>query len=65
MGFKLVLLLLCLTISCASTKKLEEKYSWKQIQYDWPSEEIKQEAIKSGAYIEENNLPLGVEVNNK
>lgn len=46
--------------------KLIEKFAWKQLTFDWPSGEAEQEAIKSGRYIPENNLPLGVEKwNNK
>lgn len=43
-------------------KKLEEKYFWKELDFAWPSNEVKQAAIKSGSYIESHNLPLGLEV---
>lgn len=43
-------------------KKLDEKYMWKELSFAWPSDEVKQEAIKSGRYIESHNLPLGLEV---
>ena len=43
-------------------KKLEEKYMWKELDFAWPSDEVKQEAIKSGRYVESHNLPLGLEV---
>jgi hypothetical protein len=49
-------------VACVSGKKLEEKFSWKELEFAWPSEEDKQEAIKSGKYIESNNLPLGLDV---
>lgn len=41
--------------------KLVEKYSWKQLVFDWPSNEAEQQAKTSGHYIPENNLPLGIE----
>lgn len=41
--------------------KLKEKFSWKQMEFDWPNPGAEQKAIKSGQYIVENNLPLGVE----
>ncbi|KAL9875269.1 protein yellow [Glossina fuscipes] len=41
--------------------KLKEKFSWKQMEFDWPNPEAEQKAIKSGQYVVENNLPLGVE----
>ncbi|BFF93252.1 protein yellow [Drosophila madeirensis] len=56
-------LLLCL-ISCwswSAMAKLEEKFSWKQLAFDWPSTKAEEAAKANGHYIEENNLPLGVE----
>lgn len=47
-------------VNCLSIK-LEEKFAWKEVTYDWPSTEVYEEALKSGQYIRENNLPLGIE----
>ena len=55
-------LLLVLLIAGATARKLEEKFSWKELEFSWPSEEAKQEAIRSGKYIESHNLPLGLDV---
>lgn len=49
-------------IGCASARKLEEKFSWKELDFAWPSEEAKQEALRSGKYIVNHNLPLGLDV---
>lgn len=49
-------------VASAAGKKLEEKFSWKELEFNWPSEEVKQEAIRSGKYVESNNLPLGLDV---
>lgn len=57
-----LLFVLILGAACAAAKKLEEKYSWKELEFAWPSEEVKQEAIRSGKYIESHNLPLGLDV---
>ena len=39
---------------------------WQELEFDWPTAEAKAEAIQSGAYKVENNLPLGLDVwNNK
>lgn len=54
-----LLVALCATIG--STLKLQEKFAWKEMQFDWPTPEAEQEAIKTGRYIPHNNLPLGVE----
>lgn len=58
---KLIFVLAVIACSAAG-RKLEEKFSWKELEFAWPSEEVKQEAIKSGKYIESNNLPLGLDV---
>lgn len=55
-------LLLVLLIAGASASKLTERFSWKEIAYEWPSEAVKQDAIKSGRYVESHNLPLGLDV---
>jgi hypothetical protein len=60
---KLILIVVLAALaSRGEAKKLEEKYSWKELDFAWPSEEVKQEALKSGRYIESHNLPLGLEV---
>lgn len=45
-----------------SGMKLEEKFVWEELEFDWPSEEAMQDAIDSGTYIPKNNLPLGLDV---
>ncbi|KAJ3647686.1 hypothetical protein Zmor_019550 [Zophobas morio] len=41
---------------------LEVAYQWKQLDFAYPSEEARREAIKSGEFTPANNLPLGLEV---
>ncbi|KAF5303152.1 hypothetical protein FQR65_LT08315 [Abscondita terminalis] len=40
--------------------QLQEIFTWKQVEFAWPSDNIKQEAIQNKDYIPENNLPLGL-----
>uniref|UniRef100_A0A1I8PA66 Protein yellow n=1 Tax=Stomoxys calcitrans TaxID=35570 RepID=A0A1I8PA66_STOCA len=56
-------LVLCIfgVVLVVAQAKLEEKFHWKQLAFDWPSKEVENEALKSGQYVVENNLPLGVE----
>ncbi|XP_053959654.1 protein yellow [Anastrepha ludens] len=55
-------ILLCAgTIFCSAVAKLEERFSWKQLEFEWPSEQAEKEAISTGHYVPENNLPLGLE----
>lgn len=64
MGFLIVCSYYILTtiIVVVQCTKLEQKYIWQELEYAWPSDAIKDDAIKSGAYKVENNLPLGLDV---
>lgn len=55
-------LVLLVWVAVASATKLQEKFSWKELSFSWPDEQTKQEAIKSGSYVESHNLPLGLDV---
>lgn len=52
---------LLLSFYLCNAAQLEEVFKWKQLEFAWPSEEVKENAIKSGDYIPENNLPLGLD----
>lgn len=41
--------------------KLEERYSWNQLDFVFPSQTMKDVALASGSYIPTNALPVGVE----
>ncbi|XP_055386524.1 L-dopachrome tautomerase yellow-f2 [Condylostylus longicornis] len=43
-------------------KKLEERFAWNVMEYDWPNSDVMEHYIKTGKYIKDNNLPLGLEV---
>lgn len=44
-----------------SASNLQEKFRWKQVDFEWESAEAKELALRSGAFVPENNLPLGIE----
>uniref|UniRef100_A0A336N022 CSON011032 protein n=1 Tax=Culicoides sonorensis TaxID=179676 RepID=A0A336N022_CULSO len=44
-----------------SLTNLKEKFKWHEIEFEWPSEDVKNTWNASKKYIPENNLPLGVE----
>lgn len=50
-----------LFFTCASAIKLDETYKWKELPFAWQSEDVKLQAVKSGKYIERNNLILGLD----
>lgn len=58
----LVLTFICTGCSLTDAIKLEQKYLWQELDYDWPSAAIKEEAIQSGRYKAEHNLPLGLDI---
>lgn len=57
----------CLILSVAlfglanGAYKLQERYSWTQMDFAFPSLQMKQQAIAAGDYIPTNALPVGVE----
>lgn len=63
---KFTLLLITGTLLAASSyaknTKMEEVFHWKQIDYAFPDENTRKAAIEAGEFVQENNLPLGLEV---
>ncbi|XP_075156805.1 L-dopachrome tautomerase yellow [Haematobia irritans] len=60
--FMLGLLALILCVQYAqATYKLQERFNWKQLDFAFPNENLKQQALASGDYIPQNALPVGVE----
>lgn len=41
---------------------LHEVFAWSQIDFTFQSEAIRQKALRSGDFIPESNLPLGLEL---
>ncbi|KAG5889899.1 hypothetical protein JTB14_008045 [Gonioctena quinquepunctata] len=39
---------------------LEEVFEWKEVSFEWPSKEAKNESLKNGKYIPGNNSPLSL-----
>ncbi|CAH0546393.1 unnamed protein product [Brassicogethes aeneus] len=59
---KVVAVVVVFLVAFASgVQKLETVFEWKQVEFAWPSEEAKANAIKEGHYIPANNLPLGLD----
>lgn len=55
-------LILWAALTALAAARLTERFVWNELQFDWPSAEAKEEALKSGTYIPKHNLPLGVDV---
>lgn len=58
----LLLVLGWLVVAVAPMDNLRVAFEWKSIDFDYPSEEVRREAVDAGDFIPENNLPLGLEV---
>lgn len=46
----------------SKTNNLVERFRWRFVDYEFPSEEARYAAIAQGLYIPENNLPVGIEL---
>lgn len=55
------LLCLGLVAYASAAVKLQEVFSWNAMDWNYPNELQRQEAILSGALIRENALPVGIE----
>ncbi|XP_015601990.1 protein yellow isoform X2 [Cephus cinctus] len=55
----LTLLSLTATVNCHS---FETVYSWKEIDFNFPNDSIRQEYTASGDYIQKNNAPVGINI---
>lgn len=60
MAFKLVLLL-GLAGACSASLRLQERYAWNALDWNFPDEYSRQQALYSGAFVPENALPVGIE----
>lgn len=57
-------ILITLIVIFTNTKchLLTEKFSWRDLKFAWPTEDIRQEALLNGKYVPSNNLPLAFDV---
>jgi hypothetical protein len=62
MGGMKALILLQLVYISSCMDQLHIMYEWKQIDYQFQTEEARQQALDSKTFIPENNMPMGVEV---
>ncbi|XP_055641820.1 protein yellow [Toxorhynchites rutilus septentrionalis] len=51
--------------SVSGNDNLRVAYQWNQIDFEFPSEAERQEAIRTGVYVPENVIPIGLEVYKK
>lgn len=56
--------LLCVVLFAivAKADQLKVEYQWKKIDFEYPSAEERDAAIQNGEFIEENVIPVGLEV---
>ncbi|XP_065353121.1 protein yellow-like [Cloeon dipterum] len=54
------LVVLCAVVSASA--RLQELFTWNQVDFAWPSKAARDAAIQTGAFVPENQMPLGIEV---
>lgn len=58
----LALVLLALAGSARSAYRLQERFAWRSMDYAYPDDFSRQQALLSRQFVPENNLPVGIEV---
>lgn len=53
--------ILCLLTVTNAVQKLQERFSWTQLDFAFPSQQAKEQALAAGTYVPTNALPVGVE----
>lgn len=59
---RIISILILLLISETLADNLTVAFEWKVLDFLYPSEDARREAISSSSFIPENNIPVGVEV---
>ncbi|CAB3378148.1 Hypothetical predicted protein [Cloeon dipterum] len=57
---RLLLALCLLAVAPCAFAELQEIFKWKQVDFNFANDSVRQEALKSGAYDPKNALPLGI-----
>lgn len=58
-----VVVLILLTSSTADCHhNFIDKFKWRDVEFVWPSDDVRQEALLNGKYVPSNNLPLAFDV---
>lgn len=58
---KLAVILFISFCLVADSLKLKEKFSWVNVEFNWPSEQKRQQALAAKQYVPENNVIVGLE----
>ncbi|VVC38830.1 Hypothetical protein CINCED_3A017841 [Cinara cedri] len=62
LAFAILVLGCCTCAVWSINDRLQEVFSWSQLDFVFPDQETREAAIASGEYIQANNMPLGLEV---
>lgn len=49
-------------LALANSEEIKTIYSWNVIEYNFPNDNIRNTLISNGDYIEENNMPNGMQI---
>lgn len=62
MKTRICLLLFVHVVSISCMDQLHILYEWKQLDYQFPTEEARRQALETKEFIPENNIPMGLEI---
>lgn len=55
------LITMILFVGLSSAQRLQERFNWRQLDWVFPNQQLRDRAIASGDYIPTNGLPVGIE----
>lgn len=59
---KVFTILILFAFTFVNCHKLTEKFSWRDLEFVWPTDDTRQDALLNGKYVPSNNLPLAFDV---
>ncbi|XP_059061451.1 protein yellow-like [Achroia grisella] len=62
MGGAQVLILLYFVYTATCNEQLKIRFQWKELDYDFTTPALRQQAIDTGNFIPKNNIPMGLEI---
>lgn len=58
-------IVVALAARCDAMDNLNVAFQWRQLDFAFTSDQHRQDAIAKGEFVQENNLPLGLEVHDE
>lgn len=59
---KICAVLILFAFTFVNCNKFIEKFTWRELEFVWPTDDARHEALLNGKYVPSNNLPLAFDV---